>query len=227
MPSSTAALRYERSQRDFSGGWSARGSDACARIARVRIGNMQRAVITALQSSSPDPIAESEITHQFVEYLTKMNVNDTQQMEILKNLESTFPTKSDATMEFRDLSQEESSRPDKRRKEVNLRPALLGPNPRESRQILRDQLEAGFYLSYSDRKFRILHRLGSCYNLQGLDYPSYRFMGTELPPRTEYDKICSLCSRKDVRADPEDSSGTCTSSSTDAIDTDAFFLNRS
>ena len=73
MPSSTAALRYEKS---------------------VRIGNMQRAVVTALQSSSPDPIAESEITHQFVEYLTKVNVNDTQQMEILTNLESTFPIKS-------------------------------------------------------------------------------------------------------------------------------------
>ena len=65
-----------------------------ARIARVRIGNMQLAVVTSLQSSSPDTIAESEITHQFLEIAAKMKVSDTQQMEILKNLESTFPIKS-------------------------------------------------------------------------------------------------------------------------------------
>ena len=112
-----------------------------------------------------------------------------------------------------------SSRPDKGRKAVNLRTAWLGQNPRESRQILRDQLEAGFYLSFSGKKIRILHRLGSCYNLPGLDYPNNKFMGTELPQASEYDKICSLCSRKNVRADPEDSNATYTSSSTDAIDT--------
>ena len=54
MPTSTAALRYEKSQRDFLGGWSARGSGVYARVARVRIGKMQRAVVTALQSSSPE-----------------------------------------------------------------------------------------------------------------------------------------------------------------------------
>ena len=193
-----------------------------AHVARVRIGNVQRAVVTSLQSSSPDPIAESEITKQFLEFLTKRKVSDTQQMEILKNLKTAFLVKShDVTvspaeledslmgdelpqedpLEFQGVSQEESSRPDTTRKTVNPGTALPGQNPRESRRILRDQPEPGFYLSYSGRKFRILHRLGSCYDLPGLDYPSYRFMGTELPPPTEYDKICSLCSRKDVRAD--------------------------
>ena len=129
------------------------------------------------------PIAVSEITHQFLECLTKIKVSDTQQMEILKNLESTFPINShDVTvspadfedpmmvdeppqedpMEFRDVSQEESSRPVKRRNAVNLRTALLGQNPRESRRKMRDQLEPCFFLSYYGRKFRILHRLGSC-----------------------------------------------------------------
>ena len=29
MPSATAVLKYEKSERDFLGGWSARGSDVC------------------------------------------------------------------------------------------------------------------------------------------------------------------------------------------------------
>ena len=57
--------------------------------------------------------------------------------------------------------------------------------PGESRQLLRGQLQSGFYLSYTGRKsFRILYRLGSCYNLPGLDYPNYKYMGTVFPNMT-------------------------------------------
>ena len=45
-------------------------------------------------------------------------------------------------------------------------------------------------------------------------------METEVPASMEYDNICHLCARKDVKADLEDSRGTCTSSSMDAEDTD-------
>ena len=110
-----------------------------------------------------------------------------------------------------EVHQDEQSRPDKRRKAVNLRTERLGQNPRESRRLMREHLEPGFYLSYSGKKsYRTLHRLGSCYNLPG----------AVLQISSEYDKICSKCARKDVSADPENSSGTCTSSSTDAEDPD-------
>ena len=69
MPSATAVLNYEKSHRDFLGRWSAKGSDVYARVARVRVANLQRAVVSSLQSSSPDPIAESEITHELFNHL--------------------------------------------------------------------------------------------------------------------------------------------------------------
>ena len=120
-----------------------------------------------------------------------------------------------------DVPQEDSLRTEKRRKKFDLRTEQLGSKPRETRRVLWEQLEQGFYISYTGKNhIRILHRLGSCYNLPGLDYQSYRFMETEMPASLEYDNICHLCARKDVKADPEDSSGTCTSSSTDAEDTD-------
>ena len=78
-------------------------------------------------------------------------------------------------MEIHESSHREPARQDKRRKAVHLRTEKLGQNPRESRQLLREQLQSGFYLSYTGRKsFRILHRLGPCYNLPGLDSVSAR-----------------------------------------------------
>ena len=92
LPSATAALKYEKSQRDFLGGWSARGSDVYARIARVRIGNLQNAVISALQSTAlHDPIAESEISHDLMAHPDKQKIEKSQQKEIWSSLESIAP----------------------------------------------------------------------------------------------------------------------------------------
>ena len=43
MPSCASILGFERSQRDFLGGWSAQGSDRYARVANLRVDNMQHA----------------------------------------------------------------------------------------------------------------------------------------------------------------------------------------
>ena len=139
----------------------------------VRIGNLQRVVVSSVQSSSPDPIAESEITHELKDHFTKMKVSNLQQKEILSNLESTFPISScgaavlhaepedhiteeelpqEDPMEIHESSRGEPARPDKRRKAVNLRAERLGQNPRESRQLPREQLQSGFYLSHSGKK---------------------------------------------------------------------------
>ena len=112
--------------------------------------------------------------------------------------------------------QEDQLRTEKIRNKFDLRTERLGSNPRETRRLLREHLEPGFYVSYTEKNTRILHRLWSCYNFPGFDYPNFSCIGTEIPAFLEYDKICHLCARKDIKADPEDSSGTCTSSSTDA-----------
>ena len=61
MPSCAAVLGFEKSQRDFLGGWSAHGSDRYARIAKLRVGNMQKAAIRAIHSyDQEDPLGEAE-----------------------------------------------------------------------------------------------------------------------------------------------------------------------
>ena len=48
------------------------------------------------------------------------------------------------------------------------RSELLGSDHRTSRASLRDQLDAGYYISYSGKKaIKVLHRLGHCFMLPG------------------------------------------------------------
>ena len=61
MPSCTTLLGFEKSQRDFLGGWSAQGSDRYAPVAKLRVENMQKAVSKAIHSgASEDALGESE-----------------------------------------------------------------------------------------------------------------------------------------------------------------------
>ena len=88
LPSVTATLKHEKTQRDFLG-WSAKGSDRYARIARVRIAHLQNSAITALQSTTlQDPIAESEISYDLMAHVEKCKIDRAHQKEIRNGLES-------------------------------------------------------------------------------------------------------------------------------------------
>ena len=190
-------------------------SDRYARIARVRIAHLQISVFAALKSTKlHDPIAESEISYDLMAHLEKLKIDRAPQKEILNGLESNgpIPTREPAVLfavpdeivpddehlleDPIDVPQEDQLRTEKRRKKFDLRTERLGSNPRETRRLLREQLEPFFFLrSYTGKKFvRILHRLGSCYNLSGLDYPNYKFVGTEMPAFLEYEKMSSVFS---------------------------------
>ena len=69
MPSATAFLGFEKSVRDFLGGWSAQASERYARIAAQRFRNMQRTVVAQLQKGLFDPLAEAETLAQLDEFL--------------------------------------------------------------------------------------------------------------------------------------------------------------
>ena len=71
MPSATATLGFEKSVRDFLGGWSAQASERYARIAAQRIRNMQRTVVAELQKDLVDPLAEAETLVQFDGFLSE------------------------------------------------------------------------------------------------------------------------------------------------------------
>ena len=90
-------------------------------------------------------------------------------------------------------------KPDKRRKMENTRVQQLGDDPRK-------------VLSEARKDILILHRLGACFRVPGIDYLRFRFSGTEMPSGSEFHQVCSLCA---VDRAERGSSGTQTSCSTD------------
>ena len=123
--------------------------------------------------------------------------------------------------QVQDEQDEANPDPEKKRRGGNAtaRTEALGSNLREARAQIRQTLPAGFYVCRAGKKrTRVLHHLGSCYALPDIDYLEYSHMEERMPSRTEYDVICRLCSRSGVQQDPERSSGTVTSSSSDELE---------
>ena len=88
LPSATAALGFLKSERDFLGGWCAQASDRYARIAIRRITNMQRSVITALQSQAVDPLAEDESIRDSDAFMESQSLDASQRTLCYKSLDS-------------------------------------------------------------------------------------------------------------------------------------------
>ena len=109
------------------------------------------------------------------------------------------------------------AKPDKRRKLENTRVQQLGTDPQKVRSEARSNLQPGYYVSISGKKDTlILHRLGACFRVPGIDYPRFRYLGGEMPPASAFQQVCRLC----AKAGPLDkaeggSSETQTSSSSD------------
>ena len=117
------------------------------------------------------------------------------------------------TEQLAEMAQDEP-RADKRLKSESSRTQVLGDNPKEVRDCARRLLEPGYYVSASGRSAtRILHFLGDCYMIPGIDYFRCQYSGQLMPSISEFDGVCKLCSKKgSVRV--HESSGTETSSST-------------
>ena len=89
----------------------------------------------------------------------------------------------------------------------------LGDDPKKYRAELRATLQPVFYISISPKKkIRMVHRLGQCYRIPGLDYLQYEYLGTSLHQQELFDLTCMWCA-KSVGFDA--SSGTDTSSSSE------------
>ena len=71
MPSSSSALGFSKSDRDYLGGWAAENSDRCARVARLKIQTMQKAVSRSFSiPASEDPLGEAETLTQLEQYMS-------------------------------------------------------------------------------------------------------------------------------------------------------------
>ena len=97
------------------------------------------------------------------------------------------------------------------------RSELLGSDHKQARSEIRSKLQEGYYISHSGKKaIRVVHCLGRCYMLPGVDYLSFSYAGSQFfPASDEYDTVCKWCAKaQESKADPG-SSGTNTSSSSD------------
>ena len=72
MPSSTAALGFPQEERNILGGWQAQASDRYARVAKLSVRNMQKAVVQTIQKNDrDDPFGEAETFTHLDEFMAQ------------------------------------------------------------------------------------------------------------------------------------------------------------
>ena len=218
---------------NFLGVWNAQGSDGFSRTARIRIFDMQLAVVKALANpGNMDVIGDSETVAEFSDYLVALPLAEDLKLAVLRGLGkrlkvhalqvivSTLPMEIDPLavpcVEEDPTTACVQPEPKKRRGgHALVRTQELGQDPRARREAIRSTLHPGFYLCYSGkRSVRTLHKLGACYALPGIDYVKFEYVGTDFPSGS-FDVICKLRARKDVEKQVDDSDHAFTSSSTD------------
>ena len=239
MPSSTAALQFPTEERNFLGGWQAQASDRYAMVARLRVQNMQKAVVQSIQRSrSGDLLEESETLTHFAEFMVEKSFPEDQQAKLITALQTLVPTPElrpseelapvqlDPTdmcvpaplmdpqpLELEPAPQTEPQLKKRRGGHAAARTELLGDNPRERRAAIRSTLQPGYYIALSGKRhIRTLHKLGACYALPEVDYLQYSFVGTSTSANTEFDSVCKLCAKSSA-AERENSDVPVTSSS--------------
>ena len=115
-----------------------------------------------------------------------------------------------------ELRVDPSAKKDKRLKIENTKSDTLGSNPKAARVRARTQLQKGYYRRTTGRNStRVLHRLGTCHMVPGIDNPRYVYSGPQMPKQGDFDSICELCSRKRAEVAHGDSDVTQTSSSSE------------
>ena len=198
LPSATAALGVQREQRDYLGGWSAKGSDRYSRVALKMIANVQKMVITAQLSTAADPFSEAETLGQLDDYLCSKGASPVEREKFFKTLVHQPPQRRELPEQLsleecdqsragdveaepdrvEEVSVDPHAKRDKRLKSENAKSEALGSNPKEAREKARATLQSGYYISISGRSsMKVPHRLGSCYMVPGIDYPRFIYFG--------------------------------------------------
>ena len=235
LPSATAALGYQKTDRDILGGRSAQASDRKTRLAKQRITVLQLAVADSFSNFAvADPLAESESLENFLDFMAGIGIpkaSITATIDLLSSrqfvsfhrvpsmvpqiLEEFEPedTLIDDTLQ-QDIPE---AKPDKRRKLENTRVQQLGSDPKKVRSESRSNLQPGYYVSISGKKDTLLlHRLGACFRVPSIHYPGFRNLGGEMPLANAFQQVCRLCAKAGPLDEAEGgSSETQTSSSSD------------
>ena len=166
MPSATAVLGFCKSDWDILGGWS-EGSERYSRAAKYSITNVQKAPSQSFTSSDLDPLGEADDIDALGNFLKSWDVPDKEILRVKTLLVSrTFTdVQRDDTMEAPSVQveldsgelapdvdfNEELSMTKKASKEKQQvwnrgRSDLLGADHKQTRNVLRAELEPGYYI---------------------------------------------------------------------------------
>ena len=236
MPSAASVLGFSKAERDILGGWSAEGSQRYTRTAKYKIAQMQTAVASTFRNSEPDQLAEADDIDSLADFLRSWDVPEESIRKSLKILclrsyaelersDSPEPIPVDCDLVPGELAPDNLDEEAEVRKKLSKekqqagnrgRSEILGSDHKQARFEIRSQLQDGYYISHSGKKaIQVVHCLGRCYMLPGVDYLSFSYAGVQFPASDEYDSVCKWCARtSESKADPG-SSGTNTSSSSD------------
>ena len=236
MPSAASVLGFSKAERDILGGWSAERSQRYTRTAKYKIAQMQTAVAATFRSLEPDQLAESDDIDALADFLRSWDVPEESIRKSLKILclrsyadlerpDSVEPIPADCDVvpcellldDFDEKAEVQKKLSKEKQQAGNRgRSELLGSDHKQARSEIRSQLQEGYFISHSGKKaIRVVHRLGRCYMLPGVDYLSFSYAGEQFPAFDEYDTVFKWCARtSQSKADPG-SSGTNTSSSSD------------
>ena len=202
----------------------------------TKIAQMQIAVASTFKNSDPDQLAESDDLDCLADFLRSWDVPESSIRKSLQILSlrsyadlqrSDFVEPAPAECDIApgelaldplDEDAEERKKLAKEKQQAGNRDRSerLGLDHKQARLEIRSQLQSGYYISYSGKKnIRVVHCLGRCYMLSGVDYLSFVYAGDQFPASNTYDCVCKWCAKaSQAKADPG-SSGTNTSSSSD------------
>ena len=197
---------------------------------------MQTAVSSTFRSSEPDQLAEADDIDSLADFLRSWDVPEESIRKSLKILclrsyaelersDTTEPIPVDCDLVPGELAPDNLDEEAEVRKKLSKekqqagnrgRSEILGSDHKQARFEICSQLQDGYYISHSGKKaIRVVHCLGRCYMLPGVDYLSFRYAGLQFPASDDYDSVCKWRAKtSESKADPG-SSGTNTSSSSD------------
>ena len=170
LPSATAALNFDKSDKDNLGGWSAQGMDVYARVARHKITTMQKAEGSTLRSQvEGDPSAETEKVLQLHVYRTQRNVPFAEVRDTLARLSIWKTTLADGILGL-DCASASAQRYSARQNSISLtktwrfcqshRPARRGEDSSSRKQPSRTAFRASLVGSSGGALTKDMHRIG-------------------------------------------------------------------
>ena len=222
LPSLVGTMEcFPREWVELLGRWEGKQADDYIRTQRVRIGKMQRAVGEKVRAAADQEAVfdESDVFIALAGYaadrgiakddvdaqVSRLRFRGVPRATVPEEAAPATPLEASAAGPLPDgpLAGADAARPEG----APLHAVADGPH----------ELVAGTYVvSIRARtKRRVLHRIGGCYRIAGIDYFDYEVLGDLLPAPTKYHDVCKGCFSSGLQRAPPAGSSSSGSSSTD------------